>query len=414
MPGREQELMGQSKEFLAAEITRQDKIIKALMDRSERVSGSGFHGSDYNLFQTAITLENRVRERTDALEKALGENEKITRALRESENHFRLIVDHAPISIHEIDLEGRIISMNAAGLKMWGVEDECLVQGTVYKKLIDPADHERITTILKMAYAGEVCHFEFTTGGLRKRLFKSCLVPIWNKNDSVERLMGIAEDITEQKEAEEKIRRMAFYDALTQLPNRRLLDDRMGQVRALSIRTGCSNALMFLDLDNFKPLNDTHGHKVGDLLLVEVATRITRVVRKTDTVARIGGDEFVVLLSTLNPDRKQATQQAGAIAEKIRRALLEPYVLAVHKNSDVSKQERPDSKVRHHCSTSIGVVVFKPHEASQENVLKLADTAMYQAKDSGRNTIRFLDFSNIPWCYIDQNTEDKTDVDKRY
>ena len=179
--------------------------------------------------------------------------------------------------------------------------------------------------MLAKAYAGEISHFEFKAIGPLGRILKSCFVPIKNKNGGVERVLGITEDITEQKEAEEYIRNFAFYDTLTQLPNRRLLNDRLGQAKAASKRSGCYGALMFLDLDNFKPLNDTHGHDVGDLLLIEVAHRITSCVREMDTVARFGGDEFVVMLSELNVDKELSVAQAGNVAEKIRTTLAEPY-----------------------------------------------------------------------------------------
>ena len=176
---------------------------------------------------------------------------------------------------------------------------------------------------------------------------------------------------------------MAFYDALTGLPNRRLLGDRLNQTMAASKRSGLFAALMFLDLDNFKPLNDAHGHSVGDLLLIEVARRLCACVREMDTVARFGGDEFVVMLGELEPDRAQSISQTAAVAEKIRASLAAPYQLTV------THAGHPDSLVEHHCSASIGVVVFSNHEASLAEILQRADAAMYQAKDAGRNTVRF-------------------------
>ena len=140
---------------------------------------------------------------------------------------------------------------------------------------------------------------------------------------------------------------------------------------------------MFLDLDNFKPLNDTHGHVVGDLLLIETANRLKRCVREMDTVARFGGDEFVVMIGELYVDEAQSTSQAEIVAEKIRNALAESYLLKIQHEGEA------DSAVEHHCSASIGVTLFINHEASQEDILKWADNAMYQAKEAGRNSIRF-------------------------
>jgi len=197
------------------------------------------------------------------------------------------------------------------------------------------------------------------------------------------RSVGTVQDITAQKQAEEKISNLAFYDPLTQLPNRRLLNDRLGQMMATSKRSGHYGALMFLDLDNFKPLNDTYGHAVGDLLLIEAARRIAGCVREADTVARIGGDEFVVLLGELDADKAESTAQAGIVAEKIRSTLAEPYLLAVQQESGA------ETTVEHHCTSSIGVVLFINHQGSPEDILKWADMAMYQAKERGRNRVHF-------------------------
>jgi diguanylate cyclase (GGDEF)-like protein/PAS domain S-box-containing protein len=371
-----------NEQALQAEIVRLNKIVQALMDRAER--SAGFKESDFNLFHTAITLENQVRRRTVELEEALLKNEKITRALRESEDRNRLIIENSPMSIHEIDMEGRIVFMNLAGLRMRGLKERSEVQGSLFLNIVSAIDRERIAELLAKAYTGEISHFEFKTGGTRGRILKSCFVPIKNKNGSVERVMGITEDITEHKEAEEHIRNLAFYDVLTQLPNRRLLNDRLRLAKAVSKRSGRYSALMFLDLDNFKLLNDMYGHNVGDLLLIEVAHRITCCVREADTVARFGGDEFVVMLSELDVEKEQAFEQTRIIAEKIRNALAEPYLLKRKLGENV------ETTVEHHCTSSIGVVLFVDHDASQEDILKWADMAMYQAKQDGRNTTRFF------------------------
>ncbi|MDP2155533.1 MAG: GGDEF domain-containing protein, partial [Sulfuricella sp.] len=188
-----------------------------------------------------------------------------------------------------------------------------------------------------------------------------------------------------RKQMEDQVRQLAFYDTLTKLPNRRLLNDRLIQAMAASKRSGCYGAVMFLDLDNFKPLNDTHGHAVGDLLLIEVADRLKSCVREMDTVARFGGDEFVVMLSDLNADKDESTSQAEIVAEKIRIALSEPYLLII------KHEGKADTTVEHHCAASIGVALFFNHEASQDEILKWADTAMYQAKEAGGNQIEFYD-----------------------
>ncbi len=205
------------------------------------------------------------------------------------------------------------------------------------------------------------------------------ITAVGEEGGGISHYVATLHDITLRKATEEQIYTLAFYDALTKLPNRRLLNDRLAQAIAISRRTGLYAALMFIDLDNFKPLNDTYGHGVGDLLLIEVARRLEKCVRETDTVARFGGDEYVVVLSELAENREESLTQAGIVAEKVRASLGEPYHLTV----------QPDEKVEHRCTSSIGVVVFVNHEASQKDILKMADMAMYQAKEAGRNTIRF-------------------------
>jgi diguanylate cyclase (GGDEF)-like protein len=193
--------------------------------------------------------------------------------------------------------------------------------------------------------------------------------------------IGSCLDISDRHEMEALIRQMAFYDMLTRLPNRRLLNDRLQQAMAASARSGRHGALMFLDLDNFKPLNDRHGHDMGDLLLAEVARRITACVRRTDTVARLGGDEFVVVLSELEGDRSAAGQQALLVAEKVRAALAEPYLLQMRLPSGETRE------VEHLCTASIGLLLFFNHETGADELLKQADTAMYRAKEAGRNRV---------------------------
>jgi diguanylate cyclase (GGDEF)-like protein len=186
----------------------------------------------------------------------------------------------------------------------------------------------------------------------------------------------IGQDITENRKAEETIRNLAFYDGLTALPNRRLLIDRLHQAIALSSRLQEHGALLFIDLDNFKLINDSRGHDMGDRLLVEAAHRLQVCVREADSVARLGGDEFVVMLEELDITPEQAAKQARAVAAKILEALAQPYRLG--------EQD-------HHCSASIGIALFFEKKLAVDELLKRADLAMYQAKAAGRNTLRFFD-----------------------
>lgn len=190
-------------------------------------------------------------------------------------------------------------------------------------------------------------------------------------------------ELAKDKKESEELWKLSFYDPLTNLPNRRLLSDRMTQIMAASSRTGDHVALMMLDLDNFKPLNDFHGHVMGDLLLVEVGRRLMACVREMDTVARFGGDEFVVVMGGLDADRVKSTEQARQVAEKVRLSLSQPYLLKMQSADSLPRV------IEHRCSASVGVVVFVNHESNQDDVLKSADAAMYRAKAAGRNAVQF-------------------------
>ncbi|MBU3908614.1 MAG: EAL domain-containing protein [Gammaproteobacteria bacterium] len=188
--------------------------------------------------------------------------------------------------------------------------------------------------------------------------------------------VGIIADLARNKEAEAEIHRMAYFDPLTQLPNRRLLNDRIGQALVSSRRSGQHGALLMLDLDNFKELNDTRGHDVGDEYLIEIAQRIQASVRAGDTVARLGGDEFVVMLEELSEDAQEAVIQADQAAEKIRAAIARSCEL-------VGGEFRG--------TTSIGITLFLNHADPVSILYKHADMALYKAKHSGRNCLRFYD-----------------------
>ena len=193
---------------------------------------------------------------------------------------------------------------------------------------------------------------------------------------------GITREITERKRLEEQVHQLAFHDPLTHLANRRLMLEHLDQAMSASKRSHHHGALLFLDLDNFKSLNDTHGHSVGDLLLIEVAERLKACVREADTVARFGGDEFVVLLCELDTQPAEASEQAIAVAEKIRIRLSDLYVLQAAPSGPAT------GTIEHQCTASIGVAIFRGRDESQSSVIDRADAAMYQAKEDGRNRIR--------------------------
>ncbi|MFZ2300740.1 MAG: EAL domain-containing protein [Gallionella sp.] len=192
----------------------------------------------------------------------------------------------------------------------------------------------------------------------------------------VSHYVSVFTDISLRKKSEEQIRNLAFYDPLTQLPNRRLLLDRLQQALALSARSGRQGALMFIDLDNFKSINDTQGHAVGDMLLIETAKRLQGCIRGGDTLARFGGDEFVVLLEDMDTNEQIAATQAETVAVKILATIGQPYFINQHE---------------FHSTASVGITLFRGKIKTMEEMLKRADVALYQAKTEGRNTLRFFD-----------------------
>ena len=202
------------------------------------------------------------------------------------------------------------------------------------------------------------------------------ITAVYDGHHQLTHYVAVSSDISQRKLDEQKIYQLAFYDPLTKLPNRRLLLDRLQQAIAVSVRSGRHGALLFLDMDHFKTINDTQGHAMGDLLLVEVANRLQSCVREGDSLARLGGDEFVVVLEELSTQPDEAAIQVELVAEKIRNELARPYML---KNYEC------------YVTSSIGISIFCGHLDSMEDLFKHADVAMYQAKAAGRNATRFFD-----------------------
>lgn len=304
-----------------------------------------------------------------------------------SEAHFAAIIESSTDAIVSKTLDGIVTSWNPSAETMFGYTAQEMI-GKPLALLIPPGHEEEEPQILAKIRNGErIEHFETIRKKKNGELFPVSVTisPIRDAAGSIIGVSKIARDISELKLREEEIHKLAFYDALTGLPNRRLLNDRLEQAMASSKRTSHYAALIFLDLDNFKPLNDTSGHDVGDFLLLEAAHRIGLCVREVDTVARFGGDEFVVILRELDVDKSESTTQAGIVAEKIRTTLAEPYVLKIQRAG------KAEVTVEHHCTSSIGVELFNSHKGSAVDIIKWADIAMYQAKEAGRNQIRFYE-----------------------
>ena len=305
-------------------------------------------------------------------------------ALLQSESRFRSMFERHSSPMLMIDPDsGAIVNANAAASHFYGYSIEQMRSMSIGQ--INTQSPAEIEIERQQAQLGERNYFAFphrlANGEVRMVEVYSSPVEVEGKTV----LFSIVHDVTERKELEAQMHDMAFYDALTKLPNRRLLLDRLNKALTSCNRTHRHGALLFLDLDHFKSLNDLHGHDVGDLLLIEASIRILGCIRQEDSAARFGGDEFVIMLEGLSDDLPESVVQAEVVAEKIREALARPYHLV--RNTDVDE----DDSIVHHCSSSIGVTVFREHNESLEQLLKWTDMAMYRAKDAGRNAIRFFD-----------------------
>ncbi len=300
-------------------------------------------------------------------------------ALRESIDKLRIAADAADLYDWEWDIACDTLTWGRDPADLLGQSDARTGKYPDFRDLVHPEDRERYLALGQHTMrTGESYSIEFRIvgrdGAVRwiaahgKCVFDSVGAPV--------RMLGVSQDITERKQAQHEIHQLAFTDALTGLPNRRLLIDRMNQALATSTRNQREGAVLFIDLDNFKTLNDTLGHDIGDQLLIKVTQRLVACVREGDTVARIGGDEFVVLLRDLNENAPQAATQVEAVGEKILVALSQVYLLGAHV---------------HHTSASIGVALFGAQRESVDELLKRADLAMYAAKTAGRNMLRFFD-----------------------
>ncbi len=276
------------------------------------------------------------------------------------------------------DAHNRILRVNKAFSRMTGYSPEEVIGKTtaiLKSGRHDRNFYQRMWEVLKRD--------KFWQGEVWDRRKNGQIYPKWltitavtDPDGQINHYVGAFTDLSQHKEAEEAIHRLAFYDPLTDLPNRRLLLDRLEQALSTSTRSRQYGAVLLIDLDNFKVINDTKGHATGDLLLLEIAKRLRACVRQEDTVARLGGDEFVIMLEDIGSEEAVAISTADRIAEKVLETTRLPCQLA---------------GFEHHSSLSIGICLFMESELSGDEILRHADAAMYQAKNAGRNTLRFYD-----------------------
>ena len=301
--------------------------------------------------------------------------------LQKSEERLRLVLRGSSDAPWDCDLVSGEVYYSERWWQMLGYEArDAPGQNGIWIDLMHPDDRQRVADFLRELLASRRESYAIE---VRLRHRDGHYVPVLSRgfvlrgaHGKALRLSGTNTDLTERKQTEQQIYELAYFDQLTGLPNRRMLTEELDKTLARSERSGSVGAVVFLDLDNFKLLNDTMGHDVGDLLLRQVAQRLRHMLRHSDHLARLGGDEFVIVLEELGGTREQAALEASHVLDKLRQELDRPYCLEGRLFSS---------------TPSMGVVLFEGASAGIETLLKQADLAMYRAKSEGRNTARFFD-----------------------
>lgn len=332
-----------------------------------------------NLFGKGVRYDDKGRLISlKGVYRNINRRKMLEEVVRHKEEQLRHVLEATNEGVWDWDIHSGIVSHNAAWCRIQGLEERFAVHEIdFYKKLVHPDDFDRVEKSL-VACFGDLDHFACE---YRMQHRDGHYIWVADRGKVVDRghdgapirMVGAIRDITERKRAEAEIRQLAFYDALTGLANRRLLVDRLQQAINQHQRNAEYSAVMFLDMDRFKQLNDTLGHDHGDMLLIEIARRLSRSVRESDTVSRLGGDEFVVLIRGLCSHWEHARDLAERIGGKILAALNEPYQLGIHAD--------------YRSTPSIGLSLFGGRPDTPESVLKRADQAMYAAKRAGRNRL---------------------------
>ncbi len=285
-----------------------------------------------------------------------------------SEQKYRSLFENSMDGVYIIALDGRIVDINRAGAEMFGLSRSDIEGGDITGFYKNPSERQKFIEVIEKNHYVKDYPIDFV--GKDGQTIHALVTTIAQR-DSLGKILffeGIIRNVTEQKKREEVIRHMAFHDQLTGLPNRQTFTDRLAAELAHSRRDKSKGAIMFLDLDHFKPINDTFGHDIGDELLKNVAYRLTHSLREADTVARIGGDEFTIMLPRITSENDYLT-----IANKILEAIRTPFPIEGHKLK---------------LSSSIGVSLFPRDGADPETLIKKADDAMYLAKRGGKDNFR--------------------------
>lgn len=347
---------------------------------------------NFMFIDAVITISTAVL--LHGLEKSLKRQRAILLSLEEGQKHLRMANDELRLTsaalarlndmvlIMEADSSGqtapRIAFVNDAFERRTGYVREDLIGRKPYFLQGSRASQMELSRIREAMYKWEPVQGE--TVGYSKSgeefMLEFDIVPVADTKGGFTHWVAVVRDITERKKAEEDIHRLAYYDALTGLPNRRLLMDRMHLLLATARHTSSIGAVLYIDLDHFKNVNDARGHTVGDTLLQSVAHRLSELIREEDTVGHLGGDEFVILVTHLGQDPESSARDAMAIADNVRKALEQPFQI----------DGQP-----HMSGGSIGVTLLPKEGQTAEDLLREADTAMYRAKAAGRNRIAFFE-----------------------
>jgi len=327
---------------------------------------------------------------------------KLEKELADNVGQLKTLVHAIPDVVWFKDTQERFQFCNARFESYFGATEEQIV-GQKASAFVDKDRAEMFRIGDQLAIEQGTSHISeewvtFAADG-HKELLEVTKSPVYSEDGKLLGVLGIGRDVSRRRQLEDQTKDRAFFDGLTKLPNRYLLEDRLKIAMANSKRNANYCALLFMDLDSFKGLNDQHGHVFGDVVLREAASRLLACVREVDTVARFGGDEFVVVLNQLHNDLDYSIETACRMAEKMRVALALPYILSRASSEDAPEMKRANRKERYPSDgsdivyqggTSIGIVMFLGDEVTQIELFAQADKAMYQAKKSGGNSVCFF------------------------
>ena len=321
--------------------------------------------------------ENAKPYRVAGIQVDVSSRKKAESAIRDGERRYSLLLENCMDGVLQMTIDGDVIAANSAACSMFRLNEKEICENG-FNALVDMSDVRLPLLLTERQQSGQAKGELYLLRRDGSVFEAEVTTSIYNDHADQIYISMVLRDITERKKAEADINQLAFFDTLTGLPNRRLLIDRLEQALVNAWRTGLIGALMFIDLDRFKSINDARGHAVGDAVLKHVAQNLTGLLRQNDTLSRIGGDEFVVLVTGVANDLDRAAQAAMVVAEKMHDALAVPTMIGEHAFT---------------VSASIGVTLVPKHGQTAEDLLREADTAMYRAKKAGRNRTAFFELA---------------------